>query len=168
MAISAWSFLNSSSSSSSSTAWALDLPLTVSNRGGLALLCFYMPRRKIGRSGGGKVRKGRGLRGPSAAAGILVNESDTGTVPVFNIFSSSFSCSSAARSASSSSSSTGSVMGIEVMALPISWVSSCCSRSCSLEGVHFSEMVVIVEEWFREKTLKTYMVTSTSSMVILP
>ena len=25
-------------------------------------------------------------------------------------------------------------MGMEVMALPISWVSSCCSRSCSLEG----------------------------------
>jgi hypothetical protein len=24
-------------------------------------------------------------------------------------------------------------MGIDVMALPISWVSSCCSRSCSLD-----------------------------------
>jgi len=77
-------------------------------------------------------KKGLDSRSPLATFGIRLKLSATGTVPVFSIFSSRFSCSSAARSASSSSSSMGSVMGMEVMALPISWVSSCCSRSCSL------------------------------------
>ena len=69
---------------------------------------------------------------PFGPAGKLFSEAATGTVPVFSIFSSKASCSSLSRSAFSSSSSMGSVMGIEVMALPISCVSSCCSRSCSL------------------------------------
>lgn len=60
------------------------------------------------------------------------NESATGTLPVLNIFSSSASCSNLSKSACSSSSSIGSVIGIDVIALPISCVSSCCSRSCSL------------------------------------
>lgn len=62
-------------------------------------------------------------------------ESTTGTVPVLSIFSSKASCSSLSKSACSSSSSIGSVIGIEVIALPISCVSSCCSRSCSLRQI---------------------------------
>ena len=79
------------------------------------------------------MKKGEGnSHSPFGPLGSLFSESATGTVPVFNIVSSRFFCSSAARSASSSSSSMGSVIGMEVMALPISCVSSCCSRSCSL------------------------------------
>lgn len=103
------------------------------------LLEFYMFTRgeeRDGRSIGAvlkRVRKsGQNSRSPFGPLGNLLSESATGTVPVFSIVSSRFFCSRAARSASSSSSSMGSVIGMEVMALPISWVSSCCSRSCSL------------------------------------
>ena len=127
IAISACNFRNSSSSSSSWTG-AFVLPLTIQHRTThqhqIHPSNILFTHRKV---------QGGYSRSPFAAFGILVNESATGTVPVFSIFSSKFSCSSAARSASSSSSSMGSVMGMEVMALPISWVSSCCSRSCSLE-----------------------------------
>ena len=88
------------------------------------------PRPRISPSTKGTAQENS--HSPFTPAGSLPKLSATGSVPVFNIFSSRFSCSRAARSASSSSSSIGSVMGMEVMALPISVVSSCCSRSCSL------------------------------------
>ena len=133
IAISACNFLNSSSSSSSSTG-AFVFPLTVKLEGLKSVKIFYLHEfADINRPGlGGEIWKSNSLS-PFAALGALLKLSATGTVPVFSIFSSRFSCSSAARSASSSSSSMGSVMGMDVMALPISWVSSCCSRSCSLE-----------------------------------
>ena len=114
---------------------------------------------------------------PFAAFGALLKLSATGTVPVFNIFSSRFSCSRAARSASNSSSSMGSVMGMEVMALPISWVSSCCSRSCSLEkeidlgqfsSSSFLFLLFKMTRKINKRDLLTYIVVSTSSMVIFP
>ena len=78
-------------------------------------------------------RKRRDILAPVGPAGKRFdNESAMGTVPVLNIFSSKASCSNLSKSACSSSSSIGSVIGIEVIALPISCVSSCCSRSCSL------------------------------------
>ena len=58
---------------------------------------------------------------------------NTGTVPVFSIFSSSCSCSIAASSSSSSASSMGSpVCGPFAIAVPISLASSFCSVSSSL------------------------------------
>lgn len=78
-------------------------------------------RKRGEKMGGGGWKRGRDLLAPVGPAGNRFdNESATGTVPVLNIFSSSASCSNLSKSACSSSSSIGSVIGIDVIALPIS------------------------------------------------
>lgn len=126
-------------------------------------------------------KKRKDLHAPFGPLGKLFSESATGTVPVLSIFSSRASCSSLSRSACSSSSSTGSVRGIDVMALPISCVSSCCSRSCSLKTR--CQLCLAFDATQRKKrsdgseyrsggivmrVRRAYIVTSTSSIVIFP
>ena len=158
MAISAWSLRSSSSSSSSSTV-ALDLPLTVRVRGrwvSFLHLGMYSKGVDGDRRGGGtrsrdfiklglsgKERDGRAYRKPIKGAWFPQCERNspsptgplgsTGTVPVFNIFSSRSSCSIFASSSSSSPSSIGSpVCGPLAIALPISSASAFCSVRSSL------------------------------------
>lgn len=69
---------------------------------------------------------------PFATVGSRWMESDTGTVPVLSICSSSCSCCMASNSSSSSSSSMGSPIWLLVMALTISSLSAFCSCSWAL------------------------------------
>lgn len=119
MAISACSF-RSSSSSSSSSAFAGALPLTDNY---VSIVCV-------------KISRFNSLS-PFETAGNLCISSDTGTVPVFSILSSSCSCSNSASSSSNSLSSIVSPIGAFVMALAISSPSACCSRSLSLPGCQY-------------------------------
>lgn len=114
-------------------------------------------------SGVGYWRGMHDLRSPLAAAGNLCISSETGTVPVFNILLSNCSCSSSANSSSNSVSSIGSPIGALVMAAAISSPRACCSRSFSLQTYRQYPSLQNFHS-----TLKTYIVSSTLSMLSLP
>jgi hypothetical protein len=74
------------------------------------------------------------LRSAVPGEGILCTASATGTLPVFDICSSSCSCCSASSSSSSSISSIGSPTVCPVMALTISSLRAFSSRNLSLQS----------------------------------
>lgn len=101
-------------------------------------------------------------RSPLDTDGSLWISSDTGTVPVLSILSSSCSCSSSASSLSKSISSTGSPIGALIIACAISSPKACCSRSLSLQLSQY------VCRNGAPKDMITYIVSSTLSILSLP